>query len=62
MLWLSAKTFIVAVFYISIIKTDLPVRAVFDAIRRVEIKALYTTSHALALEQGSHNQLRVTLY
>ena len=49
-----------AIFYISLINEWLKIRAVFNAVWRVEVDHLYLPGHAFLLQQAVHHQQAIT--
>ncbi len=53
---LAAERVVIGVAHGAVVEFDLPVRAILDAVRRIDVDALHLLGHAFALEQRSHDQ------
>ena len=52
---------VIAVLHGAVVEANLPVRAVFDAVGRIEIDALHLVGHAFAFEERGHDEQAVAL-
>ena len=52
---------VIAVLHGAVVEANLPVRAVFDAVGRVEVDALHQAGHTFAFEERGHHQQAVAL-